>query len=75
MGEARGDPLQSAWDETLQEEGVADFSEADRHAMVAKEDFWSIRSLWWIWRRMRVFLAVVTPFFALVLRECSRARG
>ena len=40
LGEARSDPLQSARDDSLQEEcGVADTSEADRDAMDAREDF------------------------------------
>ena len=37
------DPLQCARGDSLQEEerGVADFSEADRNSMEAREDFWS----------------------------------
>ena len=43
LGEARNDFSQSARDNSLQEEGgVADVSEADRDAMEAREDFWSM---------------------------------
>ena len=40
LGEARGDPLQSARSDFLQGgDGVADYAEADRYAMEAREDF------------------------------------
>ena len=43
LGEARSDPLQCARGDSLQEEGgVTDFSEADRDAVEAREDFWSV---------------------------------
>ena len=41
-GEARGDPLQSARGDSAREGGGANISEADRDAMEAREDFWSI---------------------------------
>ena len=42
-GEARGGPWHCARIDSLQEEGgVADFSEADRDAMEARKDFWSL---------------------------------
>ena len=43
LAEARGDPVQNAKGSSLQKEsGVADFSEADRDAVEATEDFWSM---------------------------------
>ena len=43
FGERRSDPLQSARDNSSQEEGrVADFSEVVRDAMEARGDFWSM---------------------------------
>ena len=45
FGEARGDPLQSARDSSLQEEGVvADLSEAEREAVEAREGV--LESVW-----------------------------
>ena len=43
MGETSTDPLRCVRDDSLQEEdGVADFSEADPDAMEAREDFQSV---------------------------------
>ena len=42
LGEARGDPLQSARGSSLPEEGAVAVSAADRDAMEAREDFRSI---------------------------------
>ena len=42
-GLVSGEPLQSARSDSVQEEGrVADFSEADRDGVEAREDFWSM---------------------------------
>ena len=42
LGEARGNPLQGARGESLDEEGgVAKVSEADRNALQTREDIWS----------------------------------
>ena len=43
VGDARGDPLQCARGDSLQEKtGVADASEADRDAMEVRKDIWSM---------------------------------
>ena len=46
LGEVKGDRLQSAGSDSWEEEGgVADFSEADRDALEAREAFWSMSTV------------------------------
>ena len=78
-GEARGGPWHCARIDSLQEEGgVADFSEADRDAMEARKDFWSLSGGFFpppYHAQRTTFMHQKSPAYIEVVRQTKKRFG